>query len=332
VSLAIGFALAAVGIDTVSGSVRLTMGIDELVKGVSFVVAVMGLFGIGELMIAVEEEFHVKTISAKVEWREVFRTLAGLPKYSWALVRSAAIGCWMGITPGGPTAASFMSYGIAKRLSPQHANFGKGEPEGIVAPEAADHAAGTSALLPMLSLGIPGSATAAVMMGGLMIWGLNPGPMLFVEQKDFVWGLIASMYLGNVVAVVLVLLTVPIFAALMRVPFFIIAPVIVIICTVGAYSVSNSYLDVMLMIGFGVLGYLFKKLHYPLAPLVLAIVIGDKAEDAFRQSMLMSRGSLGIFFGKPLVTTLILLGAALLLMPVIWRTIGRMMPRPQVKP
>ena len=332
VSLAIGFALAAVGIDTVSGSVRLTMGIDEMVKGVSFVVAVMGLFGIGELLIAVEEEFHVKAISSKVEWREVFRTLAGLPRYGWALLRSAAIGCWMGITPGGPTAASFMSYGIAKRLSPRHANFGKGEPEGIVAPEAADHAAGTSALLPMLSLGIPGSATAAVMMGGLMIWGLNPGPMLFVEQKDFVWGLIASMYLGNVVAVVLVLLTVPIFAALMRVPFFIIAPVIVIICTVGAYSVSNSYLDVMLMMGFGVLGYLFKKLHYPLAPLVLAIVIGDKAEDAFRQSMLMSRGSLGIFFAKPLVTTLILLGAALLLMPVIWRTIGRMMPRSQVKP
>ena len=332
VSLAIGFALAAVGIDTVSGSVRLTMGIDEMVKGVSFVVAVMGLFGIGELLIAVEEEFHVKAISSKVEWREVFRTLAGLPRYGWALLRSAAIGCWMGITPGGPTAASFMSYGIAKRLSPRRANFGKGEPEGIVAPEAADHAAGTSALLPMLSLGIPGSATAAVMMGGLMIWGLNPGPMLFVEQKDFVWGLIASMYLGNVVAVVLVLLTVPIFAALMRVPFFIIAPVIVIICTVGAYSVSNSYLDVMLMMGFGVLGYLFKKLHYPLAPLVLAIVIGDKAEDAFRQSMLMSKGSLGIFFAKPLVTTLILLGAALLLMPVIWRTIGRMMPRSEAKP
>ena len=145
----------------------------------------------------------------------------------------------------------------------------------------------------MLSLGIPGSATAAVMMGGLMIWGLNPGPMLFIEQKDFVWGLIASMYLGNIVAVILVLLTVPIFAALMRVPFFIIAPLIVIVCVVGAYSVSNSYLDVVLMMGFGVLGYLFKKLDYPLAPLVLAIVIGDKAEDAFRQSMLMSQGSLG---------------------------------------
>src|SRR6266704_1030515 len=332
VSLAIGFALAAVGIDTVSGSVRLTFGIDELVKGVSFVVAVMGLFGIGELLIAIEDEFHVKTISSKVEWREVFRTIAGLPRYSWALLRSAAIGCWMGITPGGPTAASFMSYGIAKRVSSRRANFGKGEPEGIIAPETADHAAGTSALLPMLALGIPGSATAAVMMGGLMIWGLNPGPMLFVEQKDFVWGLIASMYLSNIVAVVLVLVTVPVFTALMRVPFYIVAPLIIIVCAVGAYAVSNSYLDVVMMLGFGVLGYLFKKLHYPLAPLVLAIVIGDKAEDAFRQAMLMSRGSLGIFFAKPLVTTLILLGAALLLMPVIWRTIGRMMPRSQLKP
>src|SRR6516162_1323039 len=161
------------------------------------------------------------------------------------------------------------------------------------------------------------SATAAVMMGGLMIWGLNPGPMLFIEQKDFVWGLIASMYLGNIVAVILVLLTVPVFAALMRVPFFIMAPLIFIVCVVGSYSVSNSYLDVVLMMGFGVLGYLFKKLNYPLAPLVLAIVIGDKAEDAFRQAMLMSQGSLAIFFSNTLVATLVVGGIALLLLPLI---------------
>jgi TctA family transporter len=322
VSLTIGFAIAAIGMDTVSGQVRLTMGIDELVKGVNFVVAVMGLFGIGELLIAVEEEMHARAVSSRIDWREVFRTIAGLPRYGWVLLRSAAIGCWMGITPGGPTAASFMSYGIAKRVSRNRDKFGTGLPEGIVAPETADHAAGTSALLPMLSLGIPGSATAAVMMGGLMIWGLNPGPALFTEQPDFVWGLIASMYLGNIVAVILVLLTVPIFAALMRLPFFIIAPLIFIVCVVGAYSVSNSYLDVVLMMGFGVLGYLFKKLDYPLAPLVLAIVIGDKAEDAFRQSMLMSQGSLGIFFGNALVTTLVAMGFALLVAPPLLRLIG----------
>ena len=156
-----------------------------------------------------------------------------------------------------------------------------------------------------------------------MIWGLNPGPMLFVEKPDFVWGLIASMYMGNIVAVVLVLLTVPIFAALMRVPFFMLAPLIFIVCTVGAYSVSNSYLDVILMMGFGVLGYLFKRLSYPLAPLVLAIVIGDKAEDAFRQSMLMSKGSLGIFVGGTLVTTLVVLSAALILVPLLLQWLGK---------
>ncbi|MEA2844919.1 MAG: putative tricarboxylic transport rane protein, partial [Rhodospirillaceae bacterium] len=260
VSLAIGFAIAAIGMDTVSGSVRLTMGVEELVKGVNFVVAVMGLFGIGELLIAVEEELNAKPVSSRIKWREVFTTVAGLPRYWAALLRSAAIGCWMGITPGGPTAASFMSYGIAKRLSPRRENFGKGEPEGIIAPETADHAAGTSALLPMLALGIPGSATAAVMMGGLMIWGLNPGPTLFIEQKDFVWGLIASMYLGNIVAVILVLATVPIFAALMRLPFFILAPLIFIVCVVGAYAIQNAMFDIWLMLGFGVVGYVFKKI------------------------------------------------------------------------
>src|SRR5882724_7793468 len=329
VSLAIGFAIAAIGMDTVSGSVRLTMGIDEMVKGINFVVAVMGLFGIGELLIAVEEELHAKPVSSRIKWREVFQTVAGLPRYWVALLRSAAIGCWMGVTPGGPTAASFMSYGIARRFSRRGRYFGTGEVEGIISPETADHAAGTSALLPMLSLGIPGSATAAVMMGGLMIWGLNPGPMLFVDQKDFVWGLIASMYVGNIVAVVLVLLTVPVFAPLMRFPFVVIAPLIVIIFTVCAYSVSNSYLDVMLMLGFGIVGYLFKKLYYPLAPLVLAIVIGDKAEDAFRQSMLMSKGSLGIFFANKLVTGLVVAGMALLLLPLalqivrLWRGPGQ---------
>ncbi|HZZ93655.1 MAG TPA: tripartite tricarboxylate transporter permease [Usitatibacter sp.] len=317
VSLCIGFAIAAMGMDTVSGNARLTLGVDEFVSGVSFVVAVMGLFGIGELLVASEEEFHARGVASRVEWREVGRTILHMPRHWVALLRSALVGCWMGITPGGPTAASFMSYGLAKRVSPRRANFGKGEAEGIVAPETADHAAGTSALLPMLALGIPGSATAAVMMGGLMIWGLNPGPMLFIEQKDFVWGLIASMYLGNIVAVAMVLLTVPIFAALMRVPFFILAPLILIVCTVGAYAEANRYLDVILMMGFGVLGYLFKKTDYPISPLVLAIVIGNRAEDAFRQSMLMSKGGLGIFFETPLAATISGIGIALLLLPVL---------------
>jgi TctA family transporter len=322
VSLCIGFAIAAMGMDTMSGNMRLTLGVDDFVRGISFVVAVMGLFGIGELLVATEEELHARAVSSKIEWREVGRTLMRMPGHVVALVRSAIIGCWMGITPGGPTAASFMSYGVASRMSPRREHFGLGEPEGIVAPETADHAAGTSALLPMLALGIPGSATAAVMMGGLMIWGLNPGPMLFIDQKDFVWGLIASMYLGNIVAVVLVLLTVPIFAALMRVPFFVIAPMIIVVCAVGAYAVSSSFMDVVLMMGFGIVGYLFKKLDYPISPLVLAIVIGDKAEEAFRQAMLSSKGSVSIFFATPLCATITGIGIALLAIPLIARMLS----------
>src|SRR5690606_8008363 len=183
----------------------------------------------------------------------------------------------------GATPASFMSYGIAKRSSKDPEKFGAGELEGVVAPETAAHAAGTAALLPMLSLGIPGSPTAAVLLGGLLIWGLQPGPLLFVEQKDFVWGLIASMYLGNVVDLIIVLTCVPLFAAILRIPFSIVAPVIIVICAIGAYTVNNAMLDIWFMLLFGVLGYAFKKLSYPLAPLVLALVLGDQAEDAFRQ-------------------------------------------------
>ena len=189
------------------------------------------------------------------------------------------------------------------RFAKRGHNFGKGEIEGVVAPETAAHAAGTSALLPMLSLGVPGSPTAAVLLGGLLIWGLQPGPLLFVEQNDFVWGLIASMYLGNLVGLIIVLTMVPLFAAILRIPFSIIAPIILVICAIGAYTVHNSTFDVVMMLVFGVVGYLLKKTDYPLAPMVLAIVLGDKAEEAFRQSLLASRGSLGVFLSNPLVGT-----------------------------
>lgn len=319
VSAGIGFALAAVGMDTISGNLRLTFGIPDLVKGVSFLVAVIGLFGVGELIATMEEKLEFRGVVARVSPRDVFKTMASLPRYWVALLRSSLVGCWMGITPGGPTAASFMSYGLARRFSSRSANFGKGEPEGVIAPETADHSAGTSAILPMLALGIPGSATAAVMMGGLMIWGLHPGPMLFVDQKTFVWGLIASMYVANVVAVILVLFTVPFFAAILRIPFAIIGPIIVVVCFVGAWTVSSARLDLWLALMFGLVGYVFKKCEYPIAPLVLAMVIGDKAEDAFRQAMIMHSGSLGAFWSNPLCGTLMTLGFLLLLWPLIAR-------------
>ena len=316
-SMMAGFALAAVGLDTVTGTLRLTFGHTELLKGFDFLIAVIGLFGIGEILQTMEEGLAFKGVQAKIDAKVVLQTWKELPRYWATSLRSAAVGCFMGIVPGGATPASFMSYGVAKRFSRTGDKFGSGEVEGVVAPETAAHAAGTSALLPMLTLGIPGSPTAAVLLGGLLIWGLQPGPLLFVEQKDFVWGLIASMYLGNIAGLIVVLTCVPLFAAILRVPFSIIAPVILVICAIGAYTVHSSMFDVWLMVFFGFVGYVFKKLYYPLAPMVLALVLGDRAEDSFRQSLLMSQGDMRIFFANVLVGSITALALALLFWPML---------------
>src|SRR4029079_4948922 len=197
ISMALGLLLAGIGMDTVSGQLRMTFGANELLRGVNFLVAVIGLFGISEILLTMEERLALRGHSARISLKVVWSVWRDLPKYWWTLLRSAAIGCWLGITPGGAIAASFMSYNLAKRMSKDRDSFGKGRIEGVFAPETAAHASGTSALLPMLALGIPGSGTAAILLGGLMVWGLNPGPLLLIEQKNFVWGLIASMYLGN---------------------------------------------------------------------------------------------------------------------------------------
>ena len=322
-SMAIGFALAAVGMDTVTGQLRLTFGFPDLMRGFDFLIAVIGLFGIGEILLSMEEGLAFSGKSAKLNARVVFETWKKLPRYWATSLRSSLVGIWMGITPGGATPASFMSYGLAKKMSKNGPNFGNGEIEGVIAPETAAHAAGTSALLPMLALGIPGSPTAAVLLGGLLIWGLQPGPLLFVEQKDFVWGLIASMYLGNLAGLIVVLTTVPLFAAILRIPFSIIAPVIVVICAIGAYTVHSAMLDIWLMMAFGVVGYVFKKLDYPLAPLVLALVLGDKAEDSFRQAMLSSQGDMSIMFSNPLVGSITTIALILLLWPLVSKLMAK---------
>lgn len=329
-SMTVGFALAAVGMDTVTGQLRLTFGLTDLMRGFDFLIAVIGLFGIGEILLSMEEGLAFSGKSARINPKVVLQTWKQLPRYWVTSLRSAAVGIWMGITPGGATPASFMSYGLAKKMSKDGASFGKGNIEGVVAPETAAHAAGTSALLPMLALGIPGSPTAAVLLGGLLIWGLQPGPLLFVEQKDFVWGLIASMYLGNIAGLIVVLTTVPLFASILRIPFSIIAPVIVVICAIGAYTVHNAMLDIWFMLLFGVMGYLFKKLDYPLAPLVLALVLGDNAENSFRQAMLVSQGDLSVFMSNPLVGTITTLALLLLFWPLIAKLIARL--RPAKKP
>lgn len=317
VSMMVGFGLATVGLDTVTGQLRLTFGFTDLLKGFDFLIAVIGLFGIGEILLTLEEGLFFKGTRAKLSPRVVLETWKELPRYWITSLRSSAVGCFMGIVPGGATPASFMSYGVAKRFSKDGEKFGTGKVEGVVAPETAAHAAGTSALLPMITLGVPGSPTAAVLLGGLLIWGLQPGPLLFVEQRDFVWGLIASMYLGNIAGLIVVLTCVPLFAAILRVPFAIIAPVILVICAIGAYTVHTSVADVYLMLLFGVAGYVLRKLDYPLAPLVLALVLGDRAEDSFRQSMLMSQGAMSIFFSNALVGGITTLALVLLFWPMI---------------
>jgi putative tricarboxylic transport membrane protein len=234
VSILFGFMLAGVGLDIVTGQLRLTFGVTDLMKGFDFIVAVISLFGIGEILLTVEEGLRFRGARTGMKPRVVLETWKILPRYWRTFVRGSFIGFWMGFKPGGATPASFMSYAFATRFSKHPERFGKGELEGIVAPETAAHAAGVAAMLPMITLGIPGSPTAAVMLGGLVIWGLQPGPMLFKEQPDFVWGLIASMYTGNIIGVIMVLAFVPVFAAILRIPFAVLSPVIVVVCAIGA--------------------------------------------------------------------------------------------------
>jgi putative tricarboxylic transport membrane protein len=322
VAILIGFILASVGLDIVTGQLRLTFGFTDLMKGFDFIIAVIGLFGVGEILLSVEEGLKFEGAKTGMNLRVVLDTWKVLPRYYRSFVRGAFIGFWMGFKPGGATPASFMSYAFAKRFSKNPERFGKGEIEGVVAPETAAHAAGVAAILPMITLGIPGSPTAAVMLGGLIIWGLQPGPMLFIDKPDFVWGLIASMYTGNVIGVLMVLAFVPFFAAILRVPFAILTPLIVVICAIGSYAVHNSMIDIWYMLLFGVIGYVFKKLDYPAAPLVLALVLGDLSENALRQSLIISQGSLAIFFTRPIAGVITGLAIFFFALPVItpwWR-------------
>ena len=322
ISIVLGFILAAVGLDIVTGQLRMTFGVTDLMKGFDFIVAVIGLFGIGEILLSVEEGLTFRGAAPKMNLRVVLDTWKILPRYARTFVRGSFIGFWMGFKPGGATPASFMSYAFAKRFSKHPERFGHGELEGVVAPETAAHSAGVAAMLPMITLGIPGSPTAAVMLGGLIIWGLQPGPLLFTEKPDFVWGLIASMYTGNIIGVVMVLAFVPFFSAILRIPFAILTPLIVVVCAIGAYAVHSSMIDVWYMLIFGVVGYLFKKLDYPLAPLVLALVLGDLAENALRQSLIMSQGSLAVFVSRPIAGAITAVALFFLLMPILtpwWR-------------
>jgi putative tricarboxylic transport membrane protein len=317
VAIFLGFILAAVGMDIVSGKLRMTFGTIPLMGGFNFIVAVIGLFGIGEIFLTVEEGLKMEGVAAKVTFKDIREGLIELLRFKKILLMSSLIGCWLGIQPGGATPASFMAYGFAKSSASDRDQYGKGASSGIIAPEAAAHGAGTAATLPMITLGIPGSPTMAVIMGGLMIMGLQPGPMLFKEHADFVWGLIGSIWVANFAGIILVMAFAPLFAAILRIKFSILMPIIIYVCAIGAYAVNNRMIDIYYMIIFGIVGLFFKKLDYPMAPMVLALVLGSMAEAAVRQALIMGRGNPLIFFRPPIALPLMLVALFLFFLPTL---------------
>jgi putative tricarboxylic transport membrane protein len=331
-----GLLISAIGFDTITGAPRLTFGQIGLLQGVGFVPVTIGLFGIGEILTSAEATgtTFVSELSARLGLQDIIASLREIRRRIWLLVANTLIGFWIGVLPGtGATPASFLSYGIARQYASREekAKFGTGEVAGVIAPQASANAAGIGALLPMVALGVPGSPTAAVILAGLYIWGLQPGPTLFIQRADFVWGLIASIYVGNLLAFALCLLAVPLLASIMRIPYAVITPFIVIFSIIGAYSINNSMLDVFYTLIFGVIGYWLRKMKYPLAPLVVALVLGDSTERAFRQSMIAGGGSMGIFVSSPLSAVLFLIAIALFLLPLaqlILRRRGRGAPAP----
>jgi putative tricarboxylic transport membrane protein len=322
IMIAVGFLLATVGLDVVTGRPRMTFGTLELMQGFHFVPITIGLFGLGEVLNNAAERYKVQiedmTKAAKLGLHDIKEAVRLVIRKWWLALSSALLGFLTGILPGaGATPASFMAYGIAMKTSRTPEMFGKGAPEGVMAPEAANNAAGTGSILPMLVLGIPGSPTAAILMAGIFMWGFIPGPRLFVEQPEFVWSFIASLYLANVGAVIICLTATPLLAMMLRTPYAIMTPIIVMLCFVGAYAIQNSMLDVWLVLIFGIIGFILRRLEYPLAPLVVALVLGAPTEAALRQSLIMSDGSMLIFLQRPVSGPIAAVAILLFLLPLI---------------
>jgi putative tricarboxylic transport membrane protein len=321
ISTLLGLFIAILGLDLVTGLPRFTFGMMELYDGIDFIVVALGVFGIAEILISMEEE-QVPLVCDReqLRWRKLFPNLRDWTVSAWHIVRGTVLGFFIGMLPGaGATIATFLSYGTAKNTAPPHRKelFGKGAIEGIAAPECANNAASVGAFVPLLTLGVPGSASTAVLMGALMMFGLRPGPMLFEKNPDFVWGLIGSMYIGNILLICLVILCIPVFVRILQIPPAILNSVVMAFILVGAYSLSNSMFEVGLTIFFGLLGYVMKKMNYPVPPMVLALVLGNLLETSLRQSLILSGGSLSIFFTQPIACIIMLCALAAVVWPII---------------
>jgi putative tricarboxylic transport membrane protein len=315
---ALGLLFGTVGIDPVQGATRFTFGLSRLTDGFDFVVVAMGLFGISEVLINLESP----------EIRDVFRTsLKGLLpsredwRRCWASVlRGSLLGFFIGVLPGGGAIiSSFISYAVEKKVSKHPEQFGKGTIEGVAAPESANNAASTSSFIPLLTLGIPGNATIAMIFVALMIHGIRPGPLLLQEHPNLFWGVVASMYIGNLMLLGLNLPLIGFWVRLLRVPYQFMAVVVVIICVIGAYSVKNSIFDVGMMVFFGVMGYFIRKGGFPAAPFILSMILGPMLERSLQQSLISSGGDPIIFVKKPISAALLCVAGFLMLTPVLRR-------------
>lgn len=327
-SICIGLVLAAVGFDIISGQPRLMFfDLDGFSHPISFLVLAIGIYGIGEILWTMEVSGGKMQVHyVKSNFRSIVENIKRAKSYLGVSVFGGVLGYFVGILPAaGATPASLMSYGLAKTFSRDPDSFGKGNVVGVAAPESANNAASTGSMLPMLTLGIPGSPTTAILLGGMIMWGLRPGPLLFVEHPDFVWGLIGSLYMANIFTVIINIAFIPLFVKVLVMPFTILAPIIFVLCLVGGYSPNSSLFDVSLMVLFGVVGYLLRKLDYPVAPAVLAIVLGKLTEQSLRQSLLSSQGDPMTFVERPLSGIILLAAFALIMVPVV----RRFMPKRQ---
>jgi putative tricarboxylic transport membrane protein len=318
---ALGLLLGTIGLDPVFGVERFTFGVSPLTDGIEFIVAAMGLFGITEVLCNLERP-EVRDVF-KTSIKNLFPTREDW-RQSWvSMIRGTVIGFFIGVLPGGGGVISaFIAYAVEKRVSKHPERFGKGAIEGVMAPEAANNAASSSSFIPLLTLGIPGNATTAMIFVALMIHGIRPGPLLLQEHPSLFWGVIGSMYIGNVMLLALNLPLIGIWVRLLKVPYQYLAVTVAIICTIGAYSVKNSVFDVGMMVVFGIVGYLMRKGGFPGAPLLLAMLLGRMLERTVQQALAMSGGDPAVFIERPISAALLLVAAFVLISPAVrwlWR-------------
>ncbi len=316
ISMTFGLMLATVGVDLQTGTARFTLGSPELLDGIDFLVVALGLFALAEVFWEVSQD-NSQTEKIRLKG-SVLPTWADLKASIGAMLRGSILGFFLGVLPGvGATTSSFLSYGMEKQISKHPEEFGKGALQGVAGPESANNGAATGALVPLLTLGLPGSGTTAVMLGALMMYGLRPGPLLIPNNPDLFWGLIASMYVGNVLLLILNLPLVGIFVKILDIPKPILMPMVVVFSYIGVYALSNSVYDLLMVLGFGVLGVLMRAARFPAPPLVLAVVLGPLLEQAMRQAMTISRGSPAIFVTRPISLAILILAALSLIYPPV---------------